>query len=110
MKITKTRLEKIIKEEISKMVEDDEVDLSKEKHGDHMYSDYDPDPLVAMKMVLDELEQKFTNPKPGEGKFTHDAVAAWKSLNKVYSQMRSERKVEQGIPPKPLPKKAEQSS
>ena len=104
MKITKSQIKKIIQEEIANLLdEDDDVDLSKEKHGDHMYSDYDPDPLVAMKMVLDELEQKFTNPKPGEGKFTLDAVAAWKSLNKVYSQMRYEKKVEQGILPKPLP-------
>ena len=103
MKITKTRLKKIIQEEISKMVEDDEVDLSKEKYGDHMYSDYDPDPLVAMKMVLDVLRQKYTNPKPGEGKDTLDALAAWRSLDKVYSQMRREKRAEQGILPKPLP-------
>jgi hypothetical protein len=94
MKITKTRLEKIIKEEVSKMVEDDGIDLGKEKHDDHMYSDYDPDPLVAIKMALDVLRQKYTNPKPGEGKDTLDALAAWRSLDKVYSQMRSERKVE----------------
>jgi hypothetical protein len=81
----------------------DEVDLSKEKRGDHMYLEYDPDPLVAMKMVLDELVQQFTNPKLGEGKRTLDAVAAWKSLDKVYSQMRREKRAEQGILPKPLP-------
>ena len=103
MKITKTRLEKILKEEISKMVEDDGIDSGKEKHGDHMYSEYDPDPLVAMKMVLDELQQKYTNPKPGEGAFTKEAAAAWTSLNKVYTQMRYEREVEQDTLPKPLP-------